>query len=75
MTTLQKATNAVTGTISPLTALIVLSCLGCLTYLADAGKVNGDAIIAVIGGIIGAVLHGSGAASGSKATTDPPPQG
>ena len=72
-TTLQKASAAMTGSISPLTTLIVLACLACLTYLADAGKVNGDAIIAVIGGIIGAVLRGSGASDAAKANTDQPP--
>lgn len=73
MTKLQKATAAVTGSISPVTAVIVLACIGSMTYLADAGRINGDAIVAIFSAIIGGVLVGSGTSGGSKASTAPPP--
>lgn len=74
MPTLQRAADAVTGAISPLTALIVLACIGSMTYLAAVGRINGDAIVATFSAIIGGVLVGAGTAgSVSSRKSDKPP--
>lgn len=55
------------------TTLIVLALVVGSVILTWVGKVNGDAFVALASTVIGGVLVRSGVASGSKATSDPPP--
>lgn len=62
-------TTSITNTV------IVVAVIATSTFLVWADKVSGDAYIGVVGAIVGALLNRQGVATGSKASTDPPPAG
>lgn len=57
------------------TTLIVLSVVAGATFLTYFDKLSSDAYTGLISAIIGGVLVRAGVSSGSKATSDPPPEG
>jgi len=59
--------------LSVATMLIVLTIIVSSAFLTWAGKLDGQAFVAVVSGIIGGVLVTRGAHVGSKASVDPPP--
>lgn len=69
----QIAKAAESSTLSPLTALIVLAIIGSLTFLAWDEKVDGQAYVAIVSGVIGGILHAAGTRGGAQAAVDPPP--
>lgn len=55
------------------TTLIVLSIVVGATVLCYFAKINGDALVGLFSAILGGVLVRAGVASGSAASTAPPP--
>lgn len=74
MTRRQRLSASASSNATPISnAVIVLAIVASLTFLVYVGKVNGDAYISTVSAIIGALLYRQGVATGSKASTDPPP--
>lgn len=73
----QKVGQAVDPGTAPgvTTTLIVLAVVIGSIILTYAGKINGDAFVALASTIVGGVLVARGVASGSQATSAPPPAG
>jgi hypothetical protein len=53
--------------------LILLTALTAASLLCWAGKVDGQAYVAIIGIVLGGVVHASGTKQGSEASQAPPP--
>ena len=77
MNAFQRSTQAVDTGNAPgiTTTLIVLAVIIGSIVLTYAGKINGDAFVALASTIVGGVLVARGVASGSQASSSPPPAG
>jgi Ni,Fe-hydrogenase I cytochrome b subunit len=54
--------------------LLLLAVIAAVTGLALHGNVDGQAVIGLLAGIVGGLLHASGTKQGSEASIDPPPE-
>lgn len=73
--TMPRMHDSTSGSPGLTTTLIIFTIVVGSIFLTYVGKINGDAFVALAGGIVGGQLVRGGVSSGSKATADPPADG